>query len=109
MPERLVLGRRQEDEESRHSLHPCDNNPLRCWLQSSEEDRLREMITAASRTPSWMPEARAGLKTLLQAKLDPTLRQAVLTVISKLAALGPPTWLRVRPPPPKFLIKHLHD
>lgn len=43
-----------------------------------------------------MHAARAGLHTLLQAKLDPALRQAVLCLTASFCHIASPGWLQVK-------------
>lgn len=65
-------------------------------LQSNAEHDLRE--AADEGNSDWMVAGRAGLRILLQAKLGPALRQAVLCLTARLASLSPPTWLYVSCP-----------
>jgi len=46
----------------------------------------------------WMVAARTGLHLLLRAKIDPSLRQAVLGVTAAYAQLASPSWLWVSTP-----------
>ena len=68
-------------------------NQVSSKIQGQGADALRAAAEGGS--APWMQATRAGLHTLLQAKLDPGLRQAVLCLTARFCHLASPQWLQV--------------